>query len=113
MLISMLTVCRETKAYEFETICGLTANTVSTCHVKKGDAVLDGEVGLLYTYHLQSGDKIEVFQPDRGSGVCSGNNKVRKNLQYWFPTSRVCKGDWIEEVLQSGNTIFVTVADSY
>ena len=66
----------------------------------------------MYTYRLQSGDIIEIFQPYDGSGICSGENQTRKNGQTWFRTNRICEGSWITEQLPSGNTMFVQVYDT-
>lgn len=100
------------KASEWKTVCGFSVSRTSTCLVKKGDAALNGAGGYMYTYRLQSGDIIEIFQPYDGSGICSGENQTRKNGQTWFRTNRICEGSWITEQLPSGNTMFVQVYDT-
>jgi len=99
--------------WEWQGRCGLSRSSLQTCTITKGDAVLKGEIGMLYTYRLPSGKEFERFMPSEGRGrACAEEGYMRQTSKTWFPIRSICEGDLIMHQLPTGNNMLIEIYDS-
>lgn len=118
-LLLALIAAAPKKAYgfEWETTCGRTKNQKETCRVIKGDAVLNGIQGALFTIVFVNGEKRQFFTTPEDTAkqpFCSSGAKVRKTNGAWLSANVDCWDDngWTRQgfVLPSGN-IFMYISE--
>lgn len=99
--------------WEWNGKCGTSSSALQTCRIKKGDAVLKGEVGTLYTYTLPSGQAYERFMPTSSRGrACQEEGLMREAGKSWFPIRSICVDSLIIHELPTGNRMLVELYDS-
>ena len=95
-------------AWEWTALCGKSATSLDNCTITKGDAVHEGQVGMLYTYTLPSGIRYERFMATASRGIM-GNEKgvMRQSGKSWFPIRTIMNNGLIVHQLPSGNKMLV------
>jgi hypothetical protein len=95
-------------AWEWTARCGKSATSLVNCTITKGDAVHEGQVGMLYTYTLPSGIRYERFMATASRGIMGNENGVmRQSSKSWFPIRTTMSSELIIHQLPSGNSMLV------
>ena len=102
---------------EWTTTCGRTKNQKETCRVIKGDAVLNGKQGILFTIVFSKGEKRQFFTTPEDTAkqpFCESSAKVRKANGAWLSANVDCWDDngWTRQGFQlpSGD-IFMYISE--
>lgn len=107
-LVSLCLTGQAALAWEWSAFCGKSATSLNNCTITKGDAVLDREVGMLYTYTLPSGLRYERFMATATRGRMGNESGfMRQSGKSWFPIRTTMNGRFIVHQLPSGDTMLV------
>ena len=119
LLISALTAMHPDKAFgvEWSTTCGRTKNQKEKCKVIKGDAVLNGFQGTLFTVVFPNDEKRQFFTTPEDTAqqpFCNSSARVRKIGGAWLSANVFCWDDnsWTRQGFQlpSGD-IFMYISE--
>ncbi len=99
-------------AYEWQAQCGTNSSKMVTCKVKKGDAILEGAQGTMFTYTMPDKKTFKWFMPN-GTLHCNWreNTKLKMPSGSWFTVSYAYCDDsdsTIKYQLGSGNVVFIS-----